>query len=176
MDHDFLLLKKSEYPYENYEIFLEGSEGRIYLHDDLVQYMGDTLNWVPSMNPSNPSEWPGYGLNLFGPTVIHTSGAEKFGRVCTAWADLMSLGPKNLHLTGSFEWVPEEIATEENKEGKRLIEDGSSIDENIAGMRVYQGYSKIRCDRDELVGKLRLLAEYAQKALDGDHYILHLGI
>ena len=48
--HDFLLLSLTEHPFTDYSSFIN-DPGAVQLHDDLIGYFIDALNWIPSYNP-----------------------------------------------------------------------------------------------------------------------------
>jgi hypothetical protein len=49
------------------------------IHDDLIQYINDSLQWIPTINPSIPES--GYGLNIHGITLIDEHGAVLMGNI-----------------------------------------------------------------------------------------------
>ncbi len=150
LNHDFFLLSKTEHPFNSYMRFINDPRA-IQLHDDLVGYMYDTLVWIPSFNPAKSE--PSTGLCRWGPTVIDTVGASQAVQIFSSWADLFSVGPGWLRLSGEWSWI----------EGQP--DSGGE-------------YERLEFDRQETVGTLRRLAEYARRvaAGDGDLYILHLGV
>lgn len=79
------------------------------------------------------------------------------------WSDLLSSGPTDLELTGSYGY---QIENDSNKDGFEVIAANSG------------GYEKLIFNRDELVTNLRALSNYAKQVQEqGDkYYILHLGI
>jgi hypothetical protein len=148
--HDFFLMPEKAGDYSAY-IDCFGAPGALKLHDDIICYTIDTLKWVPSINPSNPTQWGGYGLNYYGPTVINKAGAGKAARVFRLWSELFDEGPAVLELTGPFEWVHGEP-----------IESGR--------------FAVITTPRELLVKSLSDVADLAETAASGDHYLLHIGI
>lgn len=74
--HEFLLLPEKDNDYFGYTNHFNDPNA-LKLNDDIILYMMDTLRWVPSINPANPNQWGGYGLNYYGPTVINKAGAGK---------------------------------------------------------------------------------------------------
>lgn len=148
--HEFLLLPEKNDGYSGYMNHFNDPNAR-KLNDDIVLYMMDTLRWVPSINPVNPSQWGGHGLNYHGPTVINKTGAGKAARLVRLWAAILQEGPDSLELTGLFEW----------DEG----------DPSASGR-----YAVITASRDELVKTLTDIADFAEKATMGRYYLLHLGI
>lgn len=151
LNHDFLLLSTREQQYTDYLNLINHSDA-ICIHDDLMRYMQDTLNWITCYNPANKM-MRHKGLNYYGPTVIKNDGAVTAQKVFTTWATLFSTGPKRIKLTGGYGWI----------HGKGP-ETGS--------------YSKITVNRDELVETLRTIAKYSKSVANskGDLFILHLGI
>lgn len=147
--HDFLLLPENEGDYSGWGDHFHDAHA-VKLDDDLVLYISDTLKWIPTINPSNPGEWIGYGLNYYGPTVINRTGAAKAGCIFRHWAELLRTGPETLILTGGFEWI-EDPAT-----------DG--------------GYAVVEFDRESVVKSLQTISEFADQAVGGRFFVLHLGI
>jgi hypothetical protein len=148
--HEFLLLPEKDDGYSGYMGHFNGPNA-LKLDDDIVLYMMDTLRWIPSINPANPNQWSGSGLNYYGPTVINKTGAGKAARLLRLWAALLQEGPDALELTGLFEQVEGDLSTS----GK---------------------YAVIAAPRDELVKTLTDIADFAEKATSGRYYLLHLGI
>lgn len=148
--HDFLLLSLTEHPFTGYSKLIN-DPCAVQLHDDLIGYLIDSLNWIPSYNPAKQE--PTAGLCRWGPTIIHIEGAVTARRIFTAWADLLSAGPPMLHLTGAWSY----LGAEPSSEG---------------------AYEWLEFDRGEVVERLRLLAHYADKVAVSGHdlYILHLGV
>lgn len=149
LDHDFLLLDRTVSPPEEYNRH-HHSPDALRLHDNLLHYMGDALSWIPTENPAKKGE-NGMGLYLWGVTVISQRGASKLHDVCNALAALFALGPETLNLRGLYSF------------GEKSPESGA--------------YDRLEVSRDELVGKLRTLAEWAGSVADKPQmYILHMGI
>lgn len=149
--HDFLLLKKEDRRSSNYYMGFIGDPRAIRLSDDLIEYIDDTLDWVPTFNPAKKKSR--HGLCLCGITEIHAEGASVLASILDAWAQVFGYGPRVLSLTG--EW-----ATEEDM----LLNEGK--------------YETLSFNRDETVAALSKLADCARRvvATDGEHFILHLGI
>ena len=148
--HEFLLLPEKDDDYSGYMAHFRDPSA-LKLDDDIVLYILDTLQWVPSINPANPGQWGGYGLNYFGPTIINKSGAGKAARLLRLWAALLQEGPGTLELTGGFEWS-----------------DGNP---STSGR-----YAVVTAPRDYVVKTLIGIADMAEKAISGRYYVLHLGI
>ena len=154
LEHKFFLVTYDEYEemsYDGYYFPLENSSNLILIHDDIVQYIQDTLIWVPSINPAMNYE-RGFGLNNYGVTLFDKEGAEVIFKIAKEWADLFSNGPANLKLTGNYGWGP----------GDNAITDGN--------------YEKIHMSRDELVKSFRKLQLFSEKVICNEYLILHRGI
>lgn len=162
LNHDFLLLDRDIDGEWALTRFIDDARS-IHLHDDLLRYMGDTLAWIPTFNPARREAH--LGFCWWGSTVIGVEGAATAERVFRAWAELFSLGPPVLALTGAFSWVEEDHVP---------LPGGLERAESLAK----GAYSKLEFDRDEVVSVLRQLAEYAShvRSTDGRCYILHNGV
>lgn len=157
--HDFMLLNYVEHPVENWQQWYH-NPAAMKIHDDILQYIADSLRWIPTYNPA--AKLPCHGLCWCGPTIIDTTGAKIAARVFASWAELFSCGPNEIELTGQFSWQSEN-ATEQD--GAERVVSGSA------------GYERLNMNRDELTMNLRTLASYAERIEQTDAlYILHLGI
>lgn len=148
--HDFLLLSLTEHRFSDYTRFINDPRA-IQLEDDLLRYIANTLEWIPTHNPAKNESHR--GLCFYGPTVIHTEGASAAAAIFCSWADLFACGPKNLIFTGGWAWI-----------------EGDPPNEGE--------YEKLIVDRDDVVGKLQQIANYAKQIVetDGDYFILHWGV
>ncbi len=149
--HRFYLDELSQNPAFDYRLYYEKTADAS-LHDDLIQYINDSLQWVSSYNPARNMEAQS-GLNHHGPTVIRSSGAKKLRRVSMAWASLFAQSPPKLELTGDFCWVNDQNP-----------ENGS--------------YVKLDLIRDQVVANFEDLAEICLKVADSDDsaFIMHYGL
>ena len=148
--HDFFLVSRKEHDFSEYMTFINDPNS-LKIHDDLIRYMLDAINWFPTYNPSKSETQA--GLCLYGPTIIRDEGANTAAKVFRSYADLFSNGPQKLQLTGLCS-----------------VEEGKPCTE--------ASYQKIEFARNEVVGRLRrLAADLNQVAESGDEmYVLHLGI
>jgi hypothetical protein len=124
--------------------------GLVKISDDVILYIMDSLNWIPTFNPSTRKK--GYGLNYYGITVIKYmedhDGATVAQNIFNSWAELFSHAPETITLKGEFMW-------EEDGHGE---------------------YEKISINRDEIVASLRTLASFAEQAIRDNKQVLHCGI
>lgn len=153
LNHDFHLLSLAEYSYFDWRKFYHRPDA-LLIHDDIIIYLNDTLKWIICHNPAYKSLPKLEGLALYGPTIIKKDGAVVAQRVFRNWTTLFANGPKRLRLTGGYGWI----------EGKSIEATGK--------------YSVIKADRDDLVRKLNILADWSKQVVEskGKLFILHLGI
>ena len=160
LNHDFLLLAYDEHPIEQWQRCYN-NPAAIKIHNDVLEYMSDTLKWIPTYNPAKKQ--PNEKLCWFEPTVIRELGAEIAANVFRSWVELFSRGPEQLLLTGQFAW---QVANDPDKDGFERVVANSAA------------YERLTFSRDPLIEKLRRLVSYAVRVhqSSGTHYILHLGI
>jgi hypothetical protein len=159
LNHDFLLLDRATDGEWELSRFINDPRV-IHLHDDLVRYLGDTLDWIPTINPARGE--PHQGLCMWGPTLIEAEGAEVAERVFAAWADLFSASPPILSLAGNFSWATSDDVRPSRERAAQL--EG--------------GYDQLKFNRDEVVGILQQLALWCRQVRSGDGklYLYHGGI
>jgi hypothetical protein len=153
-NHEFFLVTHNEYEEMSYDgdYLLSADIGNIIsIHDDIIQYINDTLRWVPSINPAMKYE-KGLGLNNYGITLFEKEGAEVIFKISKAWVDLFSNGPSVLKLTGNYGWIT-------NDEG---FAEGN--------------YEIIEINRDELIESFRKLQLFSEKVISDKYFIIHHGI
>lgn len=153
LNHDFFLLSRDKHDYDDYLNFINNPEA-ILMHDDLISYIADTLKWIPCYLPRGKNKLIAFeGLNFYGPTIIKEDGAILAQKIFTLWADLFSIAPKELKLTGDFTWI-----------------EGKSVNSGK--------YNVIKAKRNEVVKSLRQIADFAKEVerSNGELFILHLGI
>ena len=71
--HDFVLLNKNEFSYDDCCELVGKVSYDVSIHDDLIIYFNDFLKWIPTYNPSLKVRHT--GLNYYGVTVIDGDGA-----------------------------------------------------------------------------------------------------
>ena len=149
LDHKFILVSAAAHRPADYLSFI-GAPNAIRLHDDLLDYMGDSLKWIPTLNAETNKR--GYGFNLCGATAVLSEGAPAAIRIFRTWAQLFSLSPSDLNLTGS--WT------------------------DVVGDPRAGHYSELRFTRRDVTSALEhLAADCARVAEPGsDYFLLHLGI
>ncbi len=122
-------------------------ENSIQLHDDLISYFWDTLKWIPIINPDEMNNRE-LGLQRWGVSIIDVEGAYIVKSIFDSWAQLFNNGPNDLRLTVGYSY-------EDNPDGE---------------------FERMTVNKEELIFKLKSISEYADKIIDNNCYILHLGV
>ena len=99
--HDFYLVKKSETQDEDFfQYFWRDKDNYkdliveyIGLEDNIVDYIYDSLTWIPCMNPALPGNPKQVGINDVGITLLDEHSASSLISIFTAWRDLFKNGP-----------------------------------------------------------------------------------
>jgi len=156
LQHEFFLITEDECQKIHYcdgDYFLSKDSRYIaVIHDDIIQYIYDTLRWIPCINPAINYE-RGFGLHNWGVTLFDKEAAEVLFNIVKAWADLFSNGPTTLNLRGNYSWIEDE------------------------GMQSGD-YEILEIARDELVENFRKLQSFAEQVMvnSNKYFILHHGI
>ncbi|MGE5659824.1 MAG: hypothetical protein ACM37W_24795 [Actinomycetota bacterium] len=127
-------------------------EPNAIFHDDIIRYIRDSLQWVPSIQVSFPHKRESYGLDEYGINIIHSTGATVFCEIITGWEKLFSQAPEVFEITSG-------ILCDHDGRAKYPLE-----------------FRKVSVKRDFLVDNFHKLSECARQAAQGDGYILHLGM
>lgn len=122
----------------------------VVIHDDLIQYIFDSLEWIPSKNPALRGTPNGRGLNYHGVTLFDKQSSPTLERVFCSWRDLFKNSPTTLELTGEFVY-------DENDE-------------------ILGEYEKLIFNRDEVIRDFEKIISMSLKIAEGDCYIYHCGI
>jgi len=157
--HEFILVPKSDYTHDYYLKIERNNYGEIDVHktgilelvifpDELILYINDSLQWIPTINPATSKK--GFGLNYCGVTTIDKDGSSIAESVFLSWANLFSNAPNDLKLTGSWTW--------------------SGTNENVGE------YEKLVYEKDAIVSCFSKLASYCNMVTTRLYYIVHLGI
>jgi hypothetical protein len=60
----------------------------VTIHDDIVQCIMDSLNWISSKNPSTNNNLNRKGLNYYGETLFEQQSSEMIIAIFSSWRDL----------------------------------------------------------------------------------------
>ncbi|MDH0562675.1 hypothetical protein [Acinetobacter courvalinii] len=162
--HDFVLLNKNEFSYDDCCELVGKVSHDVSIHDDLIIYFNDFLKWIPAYNPSLKVRHT--GLNYYGVIVIDGDGAKEAFQLFSSLVNILKLSPKVLTLTGEYTFI-------------HAYDDVIDPNENVDRiLRQTAGYEKIIMQKNEVIQKIEILAELMQKVIDSNNslYVLHLGI
>ncbi|WP_336944027.1 hypothetical protein [Acinetobacter modestus] len=162
--HDFVLLNKNEFSYDDCCGLIGKVSYDVSIHDDLMMYFSDFLKWIPTYNPSLKVRHT--GLNYYGVTVIDIDGAKQALTLFSSLVNMLNLSPSVLRLTGEYTFVHAyDDVIEPNKDVDRIL-------------RETAGYEKIIMQKSDVIGQFEILAELMQKIIHSNNslYVLHLGI
>ena len=162
--HDFIVLNKEEYTYNDYVSVIRKVPYDVSIHDDFILYYMDYLKWIPAYNPYVKVRHT--GLNYDGVTIIDIEGAALAYNLFINLVDILKLSPDILKLNGSYSY---QLADDEDplrdSNIVRIVRDSLKQDQLI-----YQ--------RDEVVEQFETLAKCFKRVIDsnGQLYVLHMGI
>ncbi|MEG3838512.1 MULTISPECIES: Coagulation factor 5/8 type-like protein [unclassified Microcoleus] len=151
LEHRFFCLREGEVSYAEYMKYFK-IKFEVSIHDDVMRYMNDTLMWIPCTHLSVRHRRKAHGLMLYGDTIINQEGVEMFYHVIESWYRLFSKAPEKFQLDGGI-----------------IIEADRTVS---SPPKVHT----IEVERDLLLEKLRILLNYANQVIEGEFFILHLGI
>lgn len=131
--HDFVYLPHSFEPSRYSELTTSGGDVRIGVDEVIVEYLADTLKWVPSFNPAFRDLIPGCGLNLYGVTGIGTSGATVLAPLCRAWSAVFAVGPPvlELHSGWDLDTMEQHIASTQRDEAVSALSELAEMAETV---------------------------------------------
>ena len=87
--HDFVLLNKNEFSYDDCCELVGKVSYDVSIHDDLIVYFNDFLKWIPTYNPSLKVRHT--GLNYYGVTVIDGDGAKEAFQLFSSLVNVLKL-------------------------------------------------------------------------------------
>lgn len=150
--HDFLLVPKKT---AHDQLWGRGKEKELILEslevpDDFIQYILDSLQWIPSRNPAKRKLIEQTGLNYYGITLFTGDSAVKMENILSSWHHLFSNAPEAVELTGSFHLSSEKS---ESAELERMV-----------------------FDKMELLSWLEELIHMTKRMKEENLYLYHLGV
>ena len=155
--HNFTVLEVSKYDPAN--IHAWPKQYQLSIHGDIIEYMWDSLNWLPTDFAHNKSIGKRTGLDLTGVCVLWADGTLLLGKLCRLYAGIFELGPDTLTLTNGH-----------------IYETCSEVD----GMIPISAFkrSKTAFDRNLILNQLRKLAEMCDFVAEQNntHYLAHRGL
>ncbi|MEH7355137.1 hypothetical protein V7150_16385 [Neobacillus drentensis] len=152
LEHEFYLISNTT-DVKDFWMFREKNNSvfdSVVIHDDLIQYIFDTLEWIPSKNPALSGTPNGRGLNYHGVTLFDKQSSVTLISIFSSWRDLFKNAPNILELTGEFVYA---------KSGKMLGE-----------------YEKKVFNKDEVIKQFEKIISMSVQLAEGDYYLYHCGI
>jgi hypothetical protein len=152
LTHEFFLIPKTV---DITSLIFNGEDIQNYavdmveIADDIILYIYDALEWIPSKNPARTGLPVGKGLNYHGFTLFDEQSSSKLKNIFSAWRCLFKNAPDTLKLTGQF------------VEG---IEDTCG------------DYEIIEFSRDEVINQMDKIIAFAEKINQGEYHLCHRGI
>lgn len=74
---------------------------QIYISDDLISYIFDTLNWIDTFSDLKTSDTEN-GLNYHGVTYFKGDNIKKFKKIIFYWKELFNIAEKKFELMGIY--------------------------------------------------------------------------
>lgn len=74
---------------------------QIYISDDLISYIFDTLNWIDTFSNLKTSDTEN-GLNYHGVTYFKGDNIKKFKKIIFYWKELFNIAEKKFELMGIY--------------------------------------------------------------------------
>ena len=74
---------------------------QIYISDDLISYIFDTLNWIDTFSDLKTSDTEN-GLNYHGVTYFKGDNIKKLKKIISYWKELFNIAEKKFELMGIY--------------------------------------------------------------------------
>ncbi|MFD1990448.1 coagulation factor 5/8 type-like protein [Paenibacillus nicotianae] len=123
---------------------------KVVLADNIILYLMDFLNWIPTYNPATRKKTT--GINYYGLTVIYTAETSQLKQLLEKWLVFIEEAPELFSLRGQTIW--KETGKEEG----------------------YWESTRTQIHRDALQHELQSLIDLATEASHSNKSILHVGI
>lgn len=150
LEHEFLLVQE---PLQTTEVWLLRENVKVIvelvIHDEIILYILDSLEWIPRKNPAKEGNPSSQGLHYHGITLFDEQSADSLTGIFTAWKNLFEHAPSTFVLTGNFIYGETEEAGE---------------------------YERIPINRDEIVRQFEKMISMADQLATGRYSLYHLGI
>ena len=153
--HEFYLIKKTDKQddvfflnfYRNRENLKDIIVDSISVDINVIDYIFDSLTWIPCMNPAFPGNPQQVGINHIGITLFDEHSAASLISIFTAWIDLFKNGPSVIQKLIYF------LDYQENPDDDLLS-----------------------FERDATIEKFEKIISMSKQLSEGNCYIFHCGI
>ena len=152
LEHEFYLISKTT-DINDFWMYRERNNSfidSVVIHDDLIQYIMDSLEWIPSKNPSLLGTPNGRGINYHGVTLFDKQSSETLISIFASWKSLFKNAPVKFELTGEFVY-----GEADNQEGD---------------------YEKLVFNRDEVISQFEKIISMSETLAKGEFYLYHCGV
>ncbi|MFJ7755832.1 hypothetical protein ACQKGI_21580 [Peribacillus muralis] len=152
LNHEFYLLPK-KIDVNDFWTYIECRNNvidSVAIHDDLVQYIMDSLEWIPSINPALRGTPSGRGINYYGLTLFDKQSSKTLISIFSSWRSLIINAPDEFELTDAFFY-----GEDGNQEGQ---------------------YEKLVFSRDEVITQFEKIISMSENLAAGECYLYHSGI
>ncbi|MBE1557135.1 hypothetical protein [Sporosarcina limicola] len=152
MNHEFYLIANTT-DVKDFWMYRENNNNvidSIEIHDDLIQYIYDSLEWIHSKNPGLRGTTNGQGINYHGVTLFDKQSSVDLLNIFSSWRDLIKNAPATFELTGKF------FYDEEGKIGRE--------------------HEKLVFNRDEVIKLFEKMILMSRQLDEGNLYLYHCGI
>ncbi|MGK7377268.1 hypothetical protein ACSFXN_05460 [Planococcus sp. 1R117A] len=122
----------------------------IDLPDNLIQYIADSMNWIPCKNPAVSMTREVKGIHYHGVTLFDQTSAATMKSIFTAWHSLFSNSLEKLELTGEFV--------------------------HSSNKKVLCGRERLLFCRNDVLELLERLLSMIERLKEKNLYLYHLGI
>ncbi|MEE6450218.1 hypothetical protein RAH41_06540 [Gottfriedia acidiceleris] len=110
--HDFYLVPKDVTLKNDLMGYMDSIKefavAHVKINDDLILYMADTINWVPTKSTPFTRRFNEMGLDYYGITILDDNSITVLKKVLLGWRRIFACAPKLITLTGMFVEADEE--------------------------------------------------------------------
>ena len=153
--HEFYLIKKTEKQddifflnfYRNRENLKDIIVDSISVDINVIDYIFDSLTWIPCMNPAFPGNPQQVGINHIGITLFDEHSAASLISIFTAWINLFKNGPSVIQKLIYF------------------LDYHENSDDDLLSF-----------ERDATIEKFEKIISMSKQLSEGNCYIYHCGI
>ncbi|WP_088011636.1 hypothetical protein [Gottfriedia acidiceleris] len=151
--HDFYLVSKDATLKNDLMGYMDSIKefavAHVKINDDLILYMADTINWVPSKNTPFTRRFHEMGLDYYGITIFDENSITILKDVLLGWRMIFASAPKVITLTGMY------VEGDDEEDGE---------------------YEKNTFDQDEVLQQFDALIALIVEVEKHSHKIYHIGI
>ncbi|WP_285767393.1 hypothetical protein [Peribacillus sp. SI8-4] len=148
--HEFYLIARTT-DTKDFWMYKESGNGVMdsaVIDDDLILYIMDSLEWIPSQNPAKRGNPSGRGINYHGVTLFDRQASKTLMGIFMSWKNLFKNAPASFVLPGAY----------------------------VYGDKQEGNYEKLVFSRDEVIAQLDKMISMSEALAKGECYLYHCGI